>query len=384
MSIFPEFRNRAAQIGTALLLALGIVLGPYAASGEQPSVSPGFSLHAFCADPAANFSQLKTALRPRIGMPSTDRRYDEIMSRVLMRLVVDCTKPGAGQGINVNLDLYVRNSRVEVSRQDKALEFQEEIVDLALPEADVTTSDILDVIQQKATTRQQMVFTMVAQGMTHAEIANHLGVSVGTVNGEKQAIKAVLMAELQLSEPKKSAPQSGRSAATTPLPPMGQPLTTGPAAAARNLEPLMTRVRSALGAEIATAVKAGAEVLPIGGGGYAGPVMTVKIPRAQLSAASVKGIIMLPVPLVLQSNTTGEQDMIVSAIREVGDGNGNTRTFALYAFCKDEHLQAPSDLSRYSFKSEVTDAKVIDIVTRSDFRQPEAISGRLWALAGNG
>jgi Calcineurin-like phosphoesterase superfamily domain len=40
----------------------------------------------------------------------------------------------------------------------------------------------------------------------------------------------------------------------------------------------------------------------------------------------------------------------------------------------------PSDLSRYSFKSKVSDPRVIDIVTRSDLRNPEAISERLWMI----
>jgi hypothetical protein len=56
-------------------------------------------------------------------------------------------------------------------------------------------------------------------------------------------------------------------------------------------------------------------------------------------------------------------------------------TFALYAFCKDEHLDTPSDVSRDRFHSDVTDPKVIDIVTRSDLRRPENVSERLWGLA---
>ncbi len=53
---------------------------------------------------------------------------------------------------------------------------------------------------------------------------------------------------------------------------------------------------------------------------------------------------------------------------------------AVRAFCKDEHGETPSDLSRYSFKSKVSDPRVIDIVTRSDLRNPEAISERLWMI----
>jgi hypothetical protein len=80
----------------------------------------------------------------------------------------------------------------------------------------------------------------------------------------------------------------------------------------------------------------------------------------------------------MKSNAEGEQEMVVTAVREIGEVSASTRTFALYAFCKDETLETPSDLSRYSVKSEVTDPKVIDIVTRSDLRQPEVISRRLW------
>jgi hypothetical protein len=75
--------------------------------------------------------------------------------------------------------------------------------------------------------------------------------------------------------------------------------------------------------------------------------------------------------------------MVISAIREVGETGQKTRTFALYAFCKDEMLETPGDLSRYSFKSEVSDPKAIDIVTRGDLRKPEAISERLWDHYGS-
>jgi DNA-directed RNA polymerase specialized sigma24 family protein len=384
MSAFSlEFSNRASRAGTALLVALAIVLGPYAACAEQPGIRPGFSLQAFCADPEGNFSQLRTALRPRIGVSSTDRRFDEIVSGVLWRLVLNCAKLDPDKDVNVNLDLYVRNSRIEAWRQDKRLEFQDELIELVPAESDATGDDILDVIQKKATTRQQMVFTMLAQGMTQPEIADHLGVAVGTVNAEKQRIEAVLKSELQISEPRKTAPRSGRSVAARPLA-LIAPQATAPAATVTSDEPSMVRVQSQLGGEIAAALRSGAEVMPTGNG-YAGPVMTFKIPRAHLSGAPVDGIVMLPVPIILQSNTAGEQEMVAAAAREIGDDkDGDTRTFALYAFCKDEHLEAPGDLSRYSFKSEVSDSKMADIVMRSDLRQPDKISERLWALSTGG
>jgi hypothetical protein len=49
----------------------------------------------------------------------------------------------------------------------------------------------------------------------------------------------------------------------------------------------------------------------------------------------VDGIVMLPVPLILKSDNYGEQEMVVSSAREIGEGDGNTRSFALYTFCKD-------------------------------------------------
>ena len=70
--------------------------------------------------------------------------------------------------------------------------------------------------------------------------------------------------------------------------------------------------------------------------------------------------------------------MVVAAAREVDEADETTRTFALYAFCRDEHLETPMDISRYSFKSMVSDAKVADILTRSDLRRPKVISDRLW------
>ncbi|GLI95308.1 hypothetical protein [Methylocystis echinoides] len=60
----------------------------------------------------------------------------------------------------------------------------------------------------------------------------------------------------------------------------------------------MTRIASPLVAEIAAEIKNGAEVQPLGG--YAGPVMTIKIARQQLSGAPVDGVVMLPTPLILQ------------------------------------------------------------------------------------
>jgi len=384
MSAFSlEFSNRASRAGAALLVALAIVLGPYAACAEQPSVRPGFSLQAFCADPEGKFSQLRTALRPRIGLPSTDRRYEEIESGVLLRLARDCRNLASGKrkSANVNLDLYVRNSRIDAWRLDKRLEFQDELIELVPAESDATAQDILDVIQKRASTRQQVVFGMLAQGMSTQEIADHIGRKIGTIYAEQQKIETLLRTELQLRV--RTAPAPRRLNLRLKLAGTAQAPATAPAATITSDEPSMVRVQSQLGGEIAAALKSGAEVMPTGSG-HAGPVMTVKIPRSQLFGAPVDGIVMLPVPIILQSNTAGEQEMVAAAAREIGDEDGDTRTFALYAFCKDEHLETPADLSRYSFKSEVSDSKMVDIVTRSDLRQPDKISERLWALSTGG
>ena len=241
--------------------------------------------------------------------------------------------------------------------------------------------DILDVIRKQANVRQQMIFDMLAQGMTLEEIAEHVGVSVPTVHAEKTKIAALLKTQLGIasslarnrSVPSRSSiPPVARAEAPQPPPGMD----------ASSILP-MNRVTSPLGGEIVAAMKQGGVILPTGGG-YAGPVMTIKIPRAQLAPESANGIIMLP-PVIIEFLTqAGEQQMVVAAAREIGDADSPDRSFALYAFCKDEHLDVPKDVSRYRFRSEVTDPKVVEIVTKSDFRRPEVISERLWGHYAGG
>jgi hypothetical protein len=232
-----------------------------------------------------------------------------------------------------------------------------------------------------------MIFEMLVGGRTQPEIADQLGVAMGTVNAEKDRIATLLKKELELpGTPRRRAWERIESLPAKPAVPeaVERALSFAPSEVPKPIEspsqtprePSMNRVQSPIGAEVVKAIKAGAEVIPVGQ--YAGPSMTVKVPRSHLSAGPVDGIIVLPTPIILSSNTSGEQEMVVSAIREIGEQGGSTRTFALYAFCKDELLETPSDLSRYKFKSVVKDRNVIDIVTQGDLRKPEAISQRIW------
>jgi len=382
MSTWPadsilEFRSRAGRAIAALLFTLSTIFISTPAPADQLGAQPGFSLKVFCADPGAAIDALQKVVRQSARISTTDTFYDDIMSGVLWRLFLDCRKGNVGH--DVNLNMYVRNSRIDAVRRVKYLEFQDELTELAPPESDATEEDILDVIRRKATTRQQMVFAMLYQGMTQQEIADHIGTSVALINNEKGRIAEFLKTELQLLNTGKTTPEKVGASTIQPPVPATPRIAGGTTSTGENVPgPSMIRVKSPIGAELVAAMRGGAEVLPTGGG-HAGPVMTIKIPRSQLSGTPVDGIIMLPVPVILKSDTAGEQEMVAAAAREIGEGDNNTRTFALYAFCKDEKLETPSDLSRYSFKSKVSDPKVVDIVTRGDFRQPEAISKRLWA-----
>jgi len=363
-------RKRVGHVVALLFLAFGIFTNGVATADRLS----GLTIKSFCADPQANFDALERSLKPRMRMATTDRNYDEIYSGVLMRIVKDCLER-ADRDVKFDLKTYVRNVRIEIARKPTAIEYREEIMDLAPPESMISPSEILDVVRKTANPRQQMVFEMLVQGLTQQEVAEHLGVSLGTVNSEKAKIAELLKAEFQLASP------SNKRSTSRPLGYAQEPVAQFPSIAPA--EPAtMARVRSPLGAEIVKAIKGGAAVIPTGT--YAGTSMTVKVARTQLSAGPVDGVVMLPTPIILSSNTSGEQEMVVSAIRETGEAGQNTRTFALYAFCKDKHLETPSDLSRYVFKSTVTDQKMIDIVTRGDLRQPEAISERLWKHLGDG
>jgi hypothetical protein len=60
---------------------------------------------------------------------------------------------------------------------------------------------------------------------------------------------------------------------------------------------------------------------------------------------------MLPNQMILSSGTADEQEMIAVAAREIGDVGSQTRTFALYSFCRDGDLEAPHDVSHYRIRS---------------------------------
>jgi len=142
----------------------------------------------------------ESALRSRVGIPSTDRHYDEIVSRVLWRVFKDSLNGHApDEPAEARLNMHIRNSRIEVSRQDKHLEFQDELIEPVPANPDATAHDILDVIQKRASTRQQMVFAMLVEGMTLQEIADHLGVAVGAISAEKLRIRMLLQTELELN-----------------------------------------------------------------------------------------------------------------------------------------------------------------------------------------
>jgi hypothetical protein len=369
-----DFLTRVGKTAATLLLALATAITPPVAVAEQSRPRASFSIEAFCADPYANMDKLEALVRSRIGQLPPSASHDNIVEAVIDRLGDICAKGNIPEGLEnqtARFNTIVRDKRVSELRRPKSEEFTDSIESLTSDPSDFAAAyEFVDVIDKKLTTRQQIVFRMLASGMTQEDIAEQIGLSVGTVNGEKQKIFELLKTEFQLSGERAKARMVRPLAAIAPPPPPTPP--------AKNVEvgPSMTRIASPLGAEIAVMIKSGAEVRPIGG--YAGPVMTIKIARDRLSGAPVDGIVMLPTPLILQSNTAGEQEMVVAAAREVGEGDESTRTFALYAFCKDEHLETPMDLSRYSFKSEVADAKVADILTRSDLRRPEVISNRLW------
>lgn len=373
-------RDHAGHLAAALLLVLVTGFSPTYAPADPLPPRHRFSIQAFCEDPDGAFGALNAVLRSRIRMPPSNARYDGIYSEVLERLVKMCLEGKIPEGVanqDARLNTIIRNSRISESRREKALEYSGEIIESVPVESNVTLDDILDTVHKLGTTRQQMVFTMLAEGVTQQEIASQLGVSVGLVNSEKRKVTDILRTELDLTDAKERT--------------MSPPLPQGKFGAdghffieARpvpedksTVGPPMTRVSSPLGAEIQAVIESGKRVSPIGGA-YAGPVMTIKIPRSQLSAMTVDGIIPLPVPVVLKSNAAGEQEMVVSFAREVGEVDDHNRTFALYAFCKDYDLETPSDASSFSFASRVLNPKVIDIVMRGDLRKSEAISQRLW------
>ncbi len=371
---------RVSSTIAALLFAASSIFNSASAVADQPSVGVGL-LSAYCADPINNTDKLQKLIRSRLGSLPSDASYDNVVDAVFDRLDEICSNGAIPKEVGdqmARLNTIVRDKRVDEIRRPKGEEFQDEVSGWTQSQSDVAVDEILDVIRKQATTRQQMVFNLLVEGMTQQEVADRLGVAIGTVNGEKNRLADLLKRELQISD--RPPFNAASRAAEIPLPETDASAGKAEAAATAGLTetgPLMTRVQSPLGAELLAAMKSGSEALPTGAG-YAGPVMSITLPSSKLSTPPINGIVMLPVPIIMKSNAEGEQEMVVTAVREIGDVGAGMRTFALYAFCKDEALETPSDLSRYSFKSEVTDPKVIDIVTRSDLRQPEVISGRLW------
>jgi hypothetical protein len=108
----------------------------------------GFSIQKFCADPTAHMSELEKALRPRMRLSTSDRNYDELRSRVLWRIAQNCLK-GPNPEFHVNLDLYVRNSRIEIHREEHAIEYRDEIMEVIPPKSSVSSEEILDAMQKK-------------------------------------------------------------------------------------------------------------------------------------------------------------------------------------------------------------------------------------------
>jgi DNA-directed RNA polymerase specialized sigma24 family protein len=364
----------ARRVATALLIAITAAAG----SAVFPSITavyaaPSLSLKALCFDHSLTLDEVRTALRSRIRTPASNARYDDILSGVLLRVAKDCVRgaiPDSPADQEARLNTIIRNSRIDVQRRNKVYEFQQEVIELVPPKSDVSGEDILDVIDKRANSRQKIVFEMLAQGQTQQEIADHVGVSVGSVNSDTKKVKELLKDELSVQPQLRRRTTVGSTAPSQQPNASSEEQTQAP-------EKSMTRIKSPLGAEVMATIKQGAEVMPTGTG-YAGEVMTVTIPSSHLSHKPVDGIVMLPTPIILKSDSAGEQEMVVTAVREIGEAAGK-RTFALYAFCKDEALDVPSDLSRYSFKSAVSDSKITEIVTKGDYRQPEIISKRLWS-----
>jgi DNA-binding CsgD family transcriptional regulator len=310
-------------------------------------------------------------------LKSEDSRYDDVVSEVFHRLAQACRRGSIPADLiqqEARLNTWVRDGRATVQRKNKRILFWAEIAEL-LPElphiwVSILADDIVEVIHQKATPRQRVVFDMLSKGIEQQEIAERIGLSDSLVTKEKNRLRDLLTSELKLRLVKRGTQRPSTDG-------VGLGIATPKAEPRPPETPVMRRIQSPLGAEVLAAIKAGANVTPTGGG-FAGPVMTVKIPRSQLAEAPVDGIVPLPTPIILQSNSAGEQEMVASFVREISDGSVESRTFALYAFCKDKGADTPFDLSNFSFKSEVTDPKIIEIVTRSDLRQPEVISQRLW------
>jgi DNA-binding NarL/FixJ family response regulator len=141
------------------------------------------------------------ALRSRIGVPPTDSLYDDIVSSVLLRLFMDSLKgtiPDTPAAQEARLNSHIRTSRINEMRRVMALEFQAEVVDKLPPEADFTADDLLDVIRKKATDRQQMVFALLAEGLTLQEVADNIGVAGSTVCSDKLKIASLVETELNL------------------------------------------------------------------------------------------------------------------------------------------------------------------------------------------
>jgi hypothetical protein len=132
----------------------------------------------------------------------------------------------------------------------------------------------VNVVEENATTRQQVIFAMLAMGMQQNEIAEHLNVGNAVVSTEKVEIATMLKAKLELNIRNEAyrKPDDKGIPGPTPKQPVGQPAPE---------QPSMKRVKSPLGAEIAAAIKGGAAVVPTGGG-YSGPVMTITLPASEL------------------------------------------------------------------------------------------------------
>jgi DNA-directed RNA polymerase specialized sigma24 family protein len=327
--------------------------------------------------PRASLKDVTDLLKSHIRLPDNNSRYDEIVSGVLIRAAKACAEgniPEATSDQEARLNTWIRDSRIDAYRRNRLMEFGAELEEFVSPTSNATALDVVDFIHKRASTDQRVVFDLLAQGFTQEEVGKRVGLSTTTVNKAKQAVEALLKEEFPERPVKRDLKANRLRDVSSARAQMLQ-------APAKPEDPSMVRVKSPIGKQVFDALKGGAEVLPTGGG-YAGPVMTVTMPSSKISGEAVDGIVMLPSPMILKSNADGEQEMIVTAVREIGNGSGRSRTFALYAFCKDEHLEAPRDMSRYKLKSVVSDPRVTEIVTNSDLRQAESISQRLWQHYG--
>jgi len=60
---------------------------------------------------------------------------------------------------------------VDAYRRTRIYDFGAELDQLIPPISEATDADVLDVVHKKATTRQRIVFDLLAQGLTQEEVA---------------------------------------------------------------------------------------------------------------------------------------------------------------------------------------------------------------------